>query len=223
MPNQNNNTPIYKENLQTLFAQLKEMIPEDKMAIFNTDATQLATTHTSPLILTTGDMAPSFSLPDQNGNTVNLSNLWRQGPVVVTFYRGIWCPYCNLLLKNYQEILPQITAAGASLVAVSPMTPDNSLSVKEQNDLQFSVLSDKGNHVARKYTTVFKNSPAAINAMSDLGYDFHGFYDDESGEIPVPATFVIDTDGTVLMAKSAGGDYRERVEPQDILNALPTR
>ncbi|MBL1275352.1 MAG: AhpC/TSA family protein [Ectothiorhodospiraceae bacterium] len=223
MSNQNHPVPSYNENLQTLVTQLNEMMPADKMAIFTNDALQLATTHTSPLKITAGDTAPTFSLPDQHKNTVNLSALLQQGPVVLTFYRGVWCPYCNLQLKNYQEILPQIHAAGASLVAISPMTPDNSLSTKEQNELQFSVLSDTGNHVARQYTTVFKNSQAAVNAMSDLGYDFHSFYDDESGEIPVAATFVIDTDGTLLMATSAGGDYRERVEPQDILDALATQ
>ncbi len=217
---QNNPTPVYHKNLEGLVTQLGEMLPADKLAVFNADAAQLAATHTAPLTLGAGDSAPLFSLPEPSGNLVNLSDLLQQGSVVLTFYRGTWCPYCNLLLKNYQEILPQIKAAGANLVAISPMTPDNSLRTKEQNELQFSVLSDIGNNVARQYTAVFKNDPAAINAMSELGYDFHGYYADESAEIPVPATFVIDTDGTLLLAKSAGGDYRERVEPQDILNAL---
>jgi peroxiredoxin len=140
--------------------------------------------------------------------------------VVLTFYRGIWCPYCNLELKTYQQILPQLKAAGANLVAVSPMTPDHSLQLKDTNALQFEVLSDVGNHVARQFTTVFKNLDSSIKAMAELGYDFNGFYGDESGEILVPATFVISQDGTIKFAGTAGGDYRERVEPRKILEVL---
>jgi peroxiredoxin len=140
--------------------------------------------------------------------------------VVLTFYRGIWCPYCNLELKTYQQILPQLKAAGANLVAVSPMTPDNSLQLKDTNALEFEVLSDVGNHVARQFTTVFKNLETSIKAMAELGYDFNGFYGDTSAEIPVPATFVIGQDGTIKFAGTAGGDYRERVEPKKILEVL---
>jgi peroxiredoxin len=140
--------------------------------------------------------------------------------VVLTFYRGVWCPYCSLHLKTYQQILPDIRAAGANLIAISPMTPDNTLSMQETNALQFEVLSDVGNQVARGYTTVFKNGDAPIQAMQDLGYDFFGFYGDASAELPVPATFVIAPDRSLLLAASGGGDYRERVEPQAILDAL---
>jgi peroxiredoxin len=188
--------------------------------VFNNDALRLAEKYPSPLKLHKGDKAPLFSLPNATGKIISIENLLQQGPVVLTFYRGVWCPYCNLQLKNYQLILPQIKEAGASLVAISPMTPDQSLSMQEANALQFEVLSDVGNHVARQYTTVFKYSDASIQAMTDLGYDFFSFYEDDSAELPIPATFVIAKDKTILFAGSGGGDYRLRVEPKDILDAM---
>jgi len=212
--------PSYKDSLKGLIQQLGEMLPEDKLAIFNHDAEQLAETYRSPLKLDKGDKAPSFSLPNADGKTIALEDLLQQGPVVLTFYRGTWCPYCNLELKTYQQILPQIKQAGASFVAVSPMTPDNSLQMKDSNELEFEVLSDVGNKVAARYTTIMKNPETSIQAMTDLGYDFHSFYDDTSAELPVPAIFVIAKNGTVVFAGSAGGDYRERTEPQAILDAL---
>lgn len=214
------NVPSYNANLQQLIGELGSMLPPDKLAVFNTDAVRLSTQYTTPLKLKKGDTAPLFSLPNATGKTVSFENHLAQGPVVLTFYRGVWCPYCNLQLKTYQQILPQIREAGANLVAVSPMTPDHSLGMKETNALQFEVLSDIGNKVARQFTTVFKNGDAPIQAMKELGYDFFGFYGDKSAEIPVPATFVIASDRTIIFAGSGGGDYRERVEPRDILRAL---
>lgn len=212
--------PSYKDDLKGLMEQLAQMLPEDKLAVFNQDAQQLGERFNTPLKLNAGDKAPLFSLPNAQGSTTRLQDLLQQGPVVLTFYRGVWCPYCNLQLKSYQQILPQIKQAGATLVAVSPMTPDNSLQMKDSNALQFDVLSDVGNKVARQYTTVFSNPQSSIQAMAELGYDYHGFYADESAQLPVPATFVIGKDGILRLAKSEGGDYRQRVEPGDILSAL---
>jgi peroxiredoxin len=214
--------PSYEERLEQLVRDLGNMLPPDKLAVFNNDAVRLAKEHPAPLKLKPGDKAPPFSLPNASGKTIRLEDQLNQGSVVLTFYRGVWCPYCNLQLKTYQDILPQILGAGASLVAVSPMTPDQSLSMAETNALQFEVLSDTGNKVARRFTTVFRNADEPIQAMKDLGYDFFGFYEDDSAELPVPATYVIARDGTILLAKSGGGDYRQRVEPAEVLRALAT-
>ncbi len=212
--------PSYKEDLKGLVQQLGQMLPAEKLAIFGNDARQLGQQHLSPIKLRAGDMAPAFTLPNASGNIINLQDLLRQGPVVLTFYRGGWCPYCNLQLKNYQQILPQITEAGAQLVAVSPMTPDHSLNQKQTNELQFEVLSDIGNKVARQFTAIITNPQSSIQAMTELGYDFHSFYADKSAELPVPATFVIAKNGIISFAASEGGDYRQRVEAKDILDAL---
>jgi len=105
-------------------------------------------------------------------------------------------------------------------VAISSQTPDESLNIKEKNELNFEVLSDNGNIVARKYTTIFKNADAPVNTMTELGFDFDAHYSDDSRELPIPAVFIIEKDATVSFAKSAGGDYRNRVEALEIINAL---
>jgi len=212
--------PSYKENLRGLTQQLGQVLPADKLATFSSDATRLGKEYSSALPLKAGDKAPGFSLPNASGQLVHLQDLLKHGPVVLTFYRGAWCPYCNLQLRTYQQILPQLAEAGARLVAVSPMTPDNSLDMVQRNNLEFEVLSDAGNSVARQYTTVFVNPQSSIQAMAELGYDFHSFYEDNLAELPVPATYVIGGDGTILFAGSEGGDYRQRVEPRAILDAL---
>jgi peroxiredoxin len=212
--------PSYRENLKTLMQQLGQMLPGEKLAVFNNDARQLGENLPSPLRLKAGDKAADFTLPNATGKSVNLHELLQKGSVVLTFYRGVWCPYCNLQLKNYQQILPQLRQARAQLVAVSPMTPDHSLQMQNTNELEFEVLSDVGNQVARRYTTVFTNPQSSIQAMAELGYDFHQFYADKTAELPVPATFVIAANGVIQFAQSEGGDYRERVEPRAILQAL---
>ncbi|HEB57659.1 MAG TPA: AhpC/TSA family protein [Gammaproteobacteria bacterium] len=212
--------PSYQDSLQDLLDQLEGMLPADKLAVFHRDATQLGTRYPSPLKRGLGDRAPGFTLPNVAGREIRLADLLSQGPVVLTFYRGVWCPYCNLELKLYQQILPDIREASAQLVAVSPMTPDSSQQMKESNDLAFEVLSDVGGKVAGQYTTVFENPRSSVDAMAELGYDFFSFYADDTAALPVPATFVIARDGHIVYAGSAGGDYRQRVEPADILDAL---
>ena len=212
--------PSYQENLKGLVEQLGGMLPPDKLEVFDHDANTLAKNHPQPLKFAVGDAAPLFELPNAKGETISLRHMLSQGPVVLVFYRGVWCPYCNLELKLYQQILPEIKSLGANLIAISPMNKDSSLSMKETNELGFEILSDINNTVSNQYTTVFKNPETSITAMSDLGYDFHSFYDDNSAELPVPSVFVIGRDGKILLSESAGGDYRNRVEPQAILDSL---
>jgi len=170
--------------------------------------------------LAVGDTAPDFALPDAVGNQVVLSELLAQGPVVVTFYRGEWCPYCNLQLRSLQEALPEITATGATLVAISPQASDHAMSLTEKHELAFPVLSDLDQSVSGAYkvrfdvtgeledlqVNVFQNDPALQNA-------------DGRRTLPVPSTFVIDRDATVRFA-AANADWRVRVEPADVIAAL---
>jgi peroxiredoxin len=212
--------PSYAEGLKELRQNLSNMLPAEALQVFDNDAETLESKHRSILKLTKGDKAPGFSLSNALGETVKLSNLLKNGKVVLVFYRGSWCPYCNLQLNHYQQALAETKALGGQLVAISPQTPDESLNIKEKNELQFEVLSDNGNIVARQYTTVFKNGDAPINTMTELGFDFDSHYSDDSREILVPAVFIIEQNGTISFAKTAGGDYRNRVEASDIINAL---
>ncbi len=213
-------TNSYQENLKELRTNLGTMLPKDALRVFDNDAENLQANHNSILKLQVGDKAPDFALSNATGKIIQLSKLLKKKKIVLTFYRGSWCPYCNLQLAHYQKSLTKIHNFGAELVAISPQTPDESLNVKEKNELNFKVLSDNGNIVARKYTTVFKNADAPVNTMTELGFDFDAHYSDDSRELPMPAVFVIEKDTTISFAKSIGGDYRNRVEVSEIINAL---
>jgi peroxiredoxin len=166
-----------------------------------------------------GDAAPDFDLPDARGGSVTLARLRRDGPVVLVFYRGAWCPYCNLQLRAFQAALEDLHATGATLVAISPQTPDKSLTLAEQAELAFPVLSDVGNAVARNYGLVFALGADDRELHSGVGIDLTAFNGDDSWELPAPAVFVVATDGTIRFA-SVAGDYRWRVGPAEVLAAL---
>jgi peroxiredoxin len=167
------------------------------------------------------ESAPRFTLPDATGRPVALDDLLSAGPVVLCFYRGGWCPYCNLELRAYQAIQPDLATLGATLVAISPQTPDASLSTAERGELTFPVLSDVGNVVARMFRLVHPVPPDIAELYARGGNDLvtlNGVDGDEV-ELPLPATYVIDREGTVRFA-FASPDYVERAEPSDVLAAL---
>ena len=166
-----------------------------------------------------GSEAPEFSLPNAQGKLVSLSKALSDGPVVVTFYRGGWCPYCNLQLRAYQHALPEITALGGRLMAVSAQLPDKSLSTVEQNALEFDVLSDVGNRVARAFGLVYALPDELRAALISNNKALPMFNGDDSWELPVPATYVIGRDGRVVLA-SVQIDYRQRLAPEEIVAAL---
>ncbi|SHN15974.1 peroxiredoxin-like family protein [Flavobacterium xinjiangense] len=215
--------PVYREEKKTFEYDLEAMLGKETLDIFNLDATLLAQKITSPLKINVGDKTPLFHLPNAVGDIISIENLLKQGPVVITFYRGNWCPYCNLVLNAYQRILPEIKTLGANLIAISPQNPVSSLYMQAKHDLGYEVLSDAENTIAKLFTTIIKSETEIINEAKKLGidfYDFYDFYDHNSKEIPVPAVFIINKNGTVVFAKCENGDYRLRVEPQDILDAL---
>ncbi len=166
-----------------------------------------------------GMKAPNFSLPDVNGEQVQLSLLLTKGPIVLIFYRGGWCPYCNLALRSYQAILPEIKQPGATLVAVSPQTPDNSLSSSEKMALTFPVLSDSGNVVARNYGLVFTIAPGVQAVQKQMGLDLARVNGSDVWELPIPGSYVIAQDGTIALS-FVDPDYTHRLEPSAILTAL---
>ncbi len=168
--------------------------------------------------LNVGDKAPDFELNDQNGEAVKLSDMLEDGPVILTWYRGGWCPYCNITLSFLQAKLADFELAGAQLVALTPELPDSSMSTSEKNELEFDVLSDVGNVVARQYGVVFKLTDA-VAARYQQGFDLHSYNGDESDELPLAATYVIDTEGVIRYA-FLDVDYRNRAEPDDILEVL---
>lgn len=213
-------TTNYRQNLDRLKEQLKTMLPESTRQEFSDYEQELNKAYPDPLRLKKGDKAPDFILTDALGSRIRLKEQVAKGKVVLVFYRGEWCPYCNLQLNLYQKTLGDLGALGASLLAVSPQNLDKSQAMQAKHDLRFSVLSDPGNHVSRQYTTVFKNSDKVVGILEKLGYDYASFYDDKSRDLPIPAVFIIDENQTIIWAKTEGGDYKNRVDPMEILKVL---
>lgn len=161
-----------------------------------------------------GDMAPNFSLKNALGEEVSLEDYLAKGPVVLVWYRGGWCPYCNLNLHFLQEELPNFQAQGANLLALTPELPDQSMSTSEKHHLAFEVLSDMGNQVAKEYGLVFKLTDEVAEIYNaKFGLNEHN--GDTSNELPLAATYVIDTNGKIAYA-FLSADYRERAEPSEI-------
>lgn len=165
-----------------------------------------------------GQKAPEFSLSNARGEEVSLNALLSEGPVILVWYRGGWCPYCNITLHRLQEELPNFEAHGAQLVALTPELPDSSLSTAEKHDLSFQVLTDLHNEVAKEYGVVFGLTPE-VAEIYQASFRLHEYNGDESNELPLAATYVIDTDGTITYA-FLDADYRNRAEPSEIIAAL---
>lgn len=168
--------------------------------------------------LKVGDKAINFTLKNAKGEDVTLYSLLEKGNVIITWYRGGWCPYCNVALNQLQEKLPEFKSLNASLVALTPELPDHSLSTQEKNKLEFEVLTDLNNEVARLYGVVFKlddktaqRYEQALHLSSRNGTN--------SSELPVPATYVIDKKGNIRYAY-VNPDYKERANPEVIIQEL---
>jgi peroxiredoxin len=207
--------------LQRQLDQVSEHVPPPIRDRIDASLAEVAASGAAPG-LAVGDRAPEFELPDALGKTVSLRERLLSGPVVLVFYRGEWCPYCNVHLRALQAALPEITARGASLIAISPQSPDHSLSMREKADLSFDVLSDVDQAVISAYK-VRITVPADLQDLhlNVFQNDLREHTANGSWSLPVPATFVIDREGLVRAAH-VSADYRTRMEPVDVVAALDT-
>lgn len=204
--------------LQAKKTSFAERAPDDLKALYDDGLRAVVEAGVVENAKSMGDTAPNFTLTNQTGEEVSLEGLLEQGPVVLLWYRGGWCPYCNLTLAAYQERLDDIRETGATLVALTPELPDRSISTAEKNELGFQVLSDVGNEVAREYGVVFKLTEG-VHANYEQGFQMSEVNGDDSGELPLAATYVIDQRGTIRWA-FLDADYRNRAEPQDVVTVL---
>lgn len=205
-------------------ADLQGKVPPELIAVSGEWVAELSVSGLAESSLHAGQAAPDFALPDAHGQTIRLADLRERGPVVVIFYRGAWCPYCNITLRAYQAALPEIQALGASLAAISPMTPDYSLSLSEKAELGYDVLSDSGNTVARQFGLVYTLGDRMYQVSSPLarrssGADLTDMNGDDSRELPLVATYVIDQSGTIRFAE-VFADHAKRTEPSAVLDVL---
>ena len=194
-------------------------VPPEALATMEQAAEALAKDFNSRKLLTTGDIAPNFTLPNATGKSINLQERLTKSAVILTFYRGGWCPYCNLELRAYQELLPEIKKLGASLIAISPQTPDASLSTAEKNDLEFDVLSDVGSVVAQTYGITFSLPEELQILYRQWGIVLPESNGTDDWTLPIPATFVINRDGRIVLAH-LNVDYTQRLEPSDAISAI---
>jgi signal transduction histidine kinase len=214
-------TPL-QQQIDEFNAQVRGQLPADLLQDLARPIEQLMQSGAAEQALTEGAQAPDFTLPDTFGNPVTLSDLLAQGPVVITFYRGAWCPYCRLTLHAYQQAWPQIQESGASLMAISPQTPEHSRAMVEKEELTFTVLSDVGNTVARRFGLVYAIDEAVRATHQQVGVDLPAFNGDDSWELPMAGTFVVDQAGTVLLA-FVDPDFTHRLDPSAIVARLFAR
>lgn len=169
--------------------------------------------------LKAGIRAPAFTLPGPDGRPVASGDLLARGPLVITFYRGVWCPYCNMELQALQTALPEIQALGGSLVAISPESAANSRKSVRQNELSFPILTDHGNEIAAAFGLRFRLPDELIEIYKGFGNDLAKVNGDPSWTLPMPGRFVVASDGLIAYAE-VNPDYTRRPDPEALIPAL---
>lgn len=207
------------EQIEELQKEFMEQVSEDTLKLILGATEKLVGSGIAEKSLKQGDKIPAFSLPNAKGELVASDTLLSKGSLVINFYRGGWCPYCNLELRAYQDVVPEITALGAQLVAISPNLPDNSLSSIEKHSLSFDVLSDIGNKLSRQFGLVFTLDEQLHPLYKQFNIDIAAFNGDESYELPIPATYVVNSDGVIELA-FVDADYSNRLDPGEVIAAL---
>ena len=208
-----------EHELASFKAEFSRTAPAGRAALYEAKIEELRADFALASAVGVDEAAPDFALPNAAGKSIVLKELLRSGPVILTFYRGGWCPYCNIQLRAYQSVLPQISASGARLVAISPQLPDSSLDTANKNALTFDVLSDVRNEVARSYGLVYSLPEEIRAALRSNNKALPSINGDQSWELPVPATYVIARDQHVALAYIEV-DYRKRLEPEALLTCL---
>jgi peroxiredoxin len=192
---------------------VKEKTPPHVVPAIEAATQRLRDSRLAESALQPGQIMTDFELPDVTGKIVNSAQLRRSGQLLILFYRGTWCPFCNLTVRAYQERLQAFQERGVTLVAISPQTPDNSLTLQQKHSLKFPLLSDRGNAVARQFGIVFQLDPALKQVQEQFGVDIPSYNGDDSFELPVPGTFLVSSDGKILRS-FVEGDYMKRLAPE---------
>jgi peroxiredoxin len=209
--------------LREIFAERKDLIakyvPAEIQAIHSRAIAELNEKKIADNSLSVATIAPVFQLQDQNAKPVSSADLLANGHLVICFIRGRWCPFCVGQLEAMNLILPEIQRAGASLIAVSPQTVSQSFFMADQHKLRFSLLSDPDNHVARQFGLVYRVPDYQQVVYRRVFINLPFTNGDESWELPVPATYILNRNGSVLFS-SVNADYAERPEPAEILSQL---
>ncbi|RZL13776.1 MAG: AhpC/TSA family protein [Hymenobacter sp.] len=209
----------FQQELAATARHLASVLPPAASQTIDGGIAQVAAAGLARHALGAGQLAPDFTLPDASGAPVALAQLLESGPVVLFFYRGNWCPYCNVQLRAYQQLLPELARYGATLVAVSPQTPDFTSLTASEKSLSFPVLSDAGNGVARHYGLAHAVGAPVADTLRSVGIDLSAYNGTSDDELPFTATFIIGTDGVIAWSW-VEASFKHRADPEAILAAL---
>jgi peroxiredoxin len=210
-----------QKQLEELTTKLHALVPAERLALIDDAIQQLRRSGILERALKVGDTAPAFELHDGDGMLWRSQEFLRSGPLVVVFYRGRWCAYCNTQLTALQQHHSEIAACGTSLVAVSPQTQKHSYMTRDMHKLRYPVLSDPGNETARKFGLVWRLSPELQAMYESIMTRLPGYNGDQSWELPVPATYIVQPDGRISFAR-VDVDWRQRPEPEEICEHTST-
>lgn len=208
-----------QEKIDNFKSERLPQIPDEIKDVMKSSTEELIASGIEKNIPKIGEKVADFCLKNFDGKSVTLSEEVKNGNVILTFYRGGWCPYCNLQLNYLQSRIDDFLKYNGNLIAVSPELPDLALLTAEKHDIKFKILSDIGNKVGKKYGIVFKLPDKLADLYVKLGIDLKKYNGNENNEIPVPATFVIDKNMTVKYSFGKA-DYTLRAEPDDIIEVL---
>jgi peroxiredoxin len=212
-----------REQTDQVKAVAAEHLPPEVVGVFNRRINDLLDEGIPADSIKSGDILETFTLDDATGTPVSLETLIEDGPAVIVFYRGGWCPYCNVALRTYQsELLPQLENFGARLVAISPQSPDQSLSTVEKAGLEFTVLSDPGSRLAQRIGIAFQEADEVLAAQRELGLDIAQVNAEGATMLPRPTVLIVDQNHTVRFV-DVQPDFTARTEVADIVAAFSTR
>lgn len=210
--------PTLSAQLVALQAEWQRSAPPEQVVVYENGIAALERQGVADRAVQAGQHAPDFTLRDQTGRTVKLRELLAGGPVVLTFYRGGWCPYCTTQLAAYEQIVPEIEARGATLVAIAPELPNRAFATAQRHNLSYRLLSDDHNRVARDFGLAYKlPRPVAAELAKHVDLEMHNGVG--ADELPLTATYVIAPSGRVVFSY-VDPDYRRRAEPAEILQVL---
>lgn len=209
-----------EEKIEEYKEEFRKKAPVEVQKVMSIATEKLKNTKLSQYALKTGNTIKNFTLPNANGDSIDLQTVLSQNDyAVLTFYRGGWCPYCNLELRALQEINTQLVALNTRIIAISPQTPDHSLSTKEKAELEYEVLSDVNNVVAKEFGLVFSLDESLREIYKQFNIDIESSNNSDTFEIPMPATYIVNKNQEIIY-HFIDEDYTKRLDPQVILEQI---
>lgn len=208
-----------KQQIDELNENLAKQLPKEVLELFGKSIQDLKVKNIEGRSIGTGEMFPDFSLPNTNDEVVELNKLLQNGKVIIAFFRGSWCPYCNLELKALQNNLKRIKDKNVTLVAISPQTSNYSEEFKTNHNLDFELLTDKNNSLAKQLGIAFELQNYVIPIYHSMGIELSAYNGNANNELPVPVIFVLDTNARITY-RFVDTNYMNRIDIQELINQL---